>query len=451
MLEVELVCEQILALGAKVVALQIPGSLLKYAKESVEEIESRLKGQNVTIQVLADNNYSECCIDEITAAHVVACDLIVHYGHCCYSYPSRYTTFVVPPSSSTPVNASLSDGGVGGTNAVSVLSAKQVNKCQEFLLSKVKPGEDTRIFVSDYFQESIMELAKQLQNDQSTRCFSFGRTTPLMKSCCGRNGLFGRQFGDSFTESSVKNVIYIGQSTDRLLQLLCLKFFVASSIYAFDPLSFEEIECMPIVRKLSTKRSHLIERAKEADIIGILIGTLSVRGYRDAIDFSRKLIKLAGKKSYTFVVGKINVAKLANFAEIDAFVLIACPETSLNDHSEFFKPVFSVCELNYALNPEATWDGSFDLDFSSVVNKYSQQVDELIRVESVENFGKGDEKSTANGEIAVRSNMAVMPQTAASFLNSRSWRGLEMKLGESEVCTIEPGLSGIPMKYDNEF
>ena len=132
-------------------------------------------------------------------------------------------------------------------------------------------------------------------------------------------------------------------------------------------------------------------------------------------------------------------------------MLIACPETSLNDHSEFFKPVFSVCELNYALNPEATWDGSFDLDFSSVVNKYSQQVDELIRVESVENFGKGDEKSTANGEIAVRSNMAVMPQTAASFLNSRSWRGLEMKLGESEVCTIEPGLSGIPMKYDNEF
>ena len=186
----------------------------------------------------------------------------------------------------------------------------------------MKPGEDTRIFVSDYFQESIMELAKQLQNDQSTRCFSFGRTTPLMKSCCGRNGLFGRQFGDSFTESSVKNVIYIGQSTDRLLQLLCLKFFVASSIYAFDPLSFEEIECMPIVRKLSTKRSHLIERAKEADIIGILIGTLSVRGYRDAIDFSRKLIKLAGKKSYTFVVGKINVAKLANFAEIDVSVVV---------------------------------------------------------------------------------------------------------------------------------
>ena len=39
-----------------------------------------------------------------------------------------------------------------------------------------------------------------------------------------------------------------------------------------------------------------------------------------------ELIKSVGKKSYTFVVGKINVPKLANFQEIEAFVLVACPE-----------------------------------------------------------------------------------------------------------------------------
>ena len=32
---------------------------------------------------------------------------------------------------------------------------------------------------------------------------------------------------------------------------------------------------------------------------------------------------------YTFVVGKINPEKLANFMGIDVFVLIACPENSL--------------------------------------------------------------------------------------------------------------------------
>ena len=38
----------------------------------------------------------------------------------------------------------------------------------------------------------------------------------------------------------------------------------------------------------------------------------------------KSVIKAAGKRSYTFAVGKINVPKLANFADIDAFVVVAC-------------------------------------------------------------------------------------------------------------------------------
>ena len=34
---------------------------------------------------------------------------------------------------------------------------------------------------------------------------------------------------------------------------------------------------------------------------------------------------------YTIAVGKLNVAKMANFMEIDIFVLVACPENSLVD------------------------------------------------------------------------------------------------------------------------
>ena len=39
----------------------------------------------------------------------------------------------------------------------------------------------------------------------------------------------------------------------------------------------------------------------------------------------------SGRKYYTFIVGKINVPKLANFAEIDVFVYVACPENSTID------------------------------------------------------------------------------------------------------------------------
>ena len=45
----------------------------------------------------------------------------------------------------------------------------------------------------------------------------------------------------------------------------------------------------------------------------------------------RKLIASHHKKSYTVAVGKLNPAKLANFMEVECFVLIACPENTLID------------------------------------------------------------------------------------------------------------------------
>ena len=53
--------------------------------------------------------------------------------------------------------------------------------------------------------------------------------------------------------------------------------------------------------------------------------------YLDVIDRLKSLIRNAGRKYYTFVVGKVNEAKLANFPEVDVFVLVACEENSLFD------------------------------------------------------------------------------------------------------------------------
>lgn len=53
--------------------------------------------------------------------------------------------------------------------------------------------------------------------------------------------------------------------------------------------------------------------------------------YLPLISRIRKLLARAQKKSYTISVGKLNPSKLANFLEIECFVLIACPENSLID------------------------------------------------------------------------------------------------------------------------
>lgn len=97
-------------------------------------------------------------------------------------------------------------------------------------------------------------------------------------------------------------------------------------------------------------RYFLVQKAKDAETIGIVVGTLGVgklnannrnytnsnngdfvASYLNIIDHLKRIIRASGRKSYLFVMGKLNVAKMANFMEIDCYVLVSCPENSLID------------------------------------------------------------------------------------------------------------------------
>ena len=94
------------------------------------------------------------------------------------------------------------------------------------------------------------------------------------------------------------------------------------------------------------RRYAVVQKARDADVFGILVGTLGVgeqlhvvsiewgiethpASYLPLISHLRKMLAKARKKSYTISVGKLNPAKLANFLEIECFVLVACPENSV--------------------------------------------------------------------------------------------------------------------------
>ena len=115
------------------------------------------------------------------------------------------------------------------------------------------------------------------------------------------------------------------------------------------------------------KRYYLVERTKDANIVGIVVATLGVSDYISSINRLKEIIRLAGKKSYTFVMGKLNVAKLANFMEVDIYVIVACPENSLLDNSEFCRPVITPYELEIALNPDRDWTGEYTSDFRDLL------------------------------------------------------------------------------------
>lgn len=68
------------------------------------------------------------------------------------------------------------------------------------------------------------------------------------------------------------------------------------------------------------RRRFLIEKLKDARVVGIVVATLGIQEYLTAINTVKRILKQKNKKSYLLSVGKINPAKLANFPEVRSAV-----------------------------------------------------------------------------------------------------------------------------------
>lgn len=64
------------------------------------------------------------------------------------------------------------------------------------------------------------------------------------------------------------------------------------------------------------RRYFLVQKAKEAAVVGVLIGTLSAARRGPMLQAVVRLLKARGRKHYVFLMGKLNAAKLANFTEV---------------------------------------------------------------------------------------------------------------------------------------
>ena len=214
---------------------------------------------------------------------------------------------------------------------------------------------------------SDLQLPK---NKTETQTGENSETSGCQDNNCSPDWLVVTRCGRKLKISSDKKlenfcVFYIGGESLTLTNLMFN--FSKCQFYSYNPVTkISRKESMNINRSLM-KRYYLIEKAKDARIVGILVGTLGVSNYLNIFNRLKMLLKKAGKKTYSFIVGKINVAKLANFMEVDIFVLVACPENTLLDSSEFYQPVVTPYEMELACNPQREWTGDYVTDFSQLL------------------------------------------------------------------------------------
>lgn len=231
------------------------------------------------------------------------------------------------------------------------------------------------------------------------------------------------------------------------------------------PTKFIKID--PLSTNWMKRRNYYIEKCKDAQSLGIVVATLTAKGYLDVVKHIQKLAKFCGVRTYLISVGKVNPAKLANFLDIDCFVLIGCPENKLITSREFYKPLLSTFEVEVALNPvwrqrmperyfvefkEVLPNGKLFREFSEMtvnesdVSLVTGKVRLAKLTETCANgLEDGDESSDA---LLERDNLKMMEMESHSSFQNRSWTGLDPALGKDNPVRIVEGRSGIAMKYD---
>jgi len=268
-------------------------------------------------------------------------------------------------------------------------------------------------------------------------------------------------------------LLYIGGESLSLTNLLMTHS--SCDVYSYDPTTKTTRLESSRTNRLLMRRYAVVQKARDADVFGILVGTLGVASYLPLIRHIRSLLARSRKKSYTISVGKLNPSKLANFMEIECFVLVACPENSLIEAQakDFLRPIVTPYELEVALQAEQSWTGRYVLDFERLLAENSlsdtpplsaedpdQPVFSLVTgtYRHAKRYGVAqsepiNEESEGNSALILRNqegSLAKIDSAAGEFLQGRTYQGLEIRSGEDAPSVLEQGRSGIARGYRDD-
>ncbi|KAK9899095.1 diphthamide biosynthesis protein [Cystobasidium minutum MCA 4210] len=538
--EVERTVNEILRGGWTKICLQFPDELLHDSVPVFQAIRANLP-DNVELYVMADTTYGSCCVDEVAAQHVDA-DFVVHYGHACLSAPARLPVLYIFPKAPMDVEKAVNrlegqisdnkDALEGRTcflllcDVAYYYQLANVSKALQGRLPKnvtlvtsqidtdsflAQPAKSGRINTSTRTPQkgtngssscchgsAPNEQDKSCCNTDSTGCCSSQRQVPppppaqeagssqQQSSCRKYNLPAGRTFSEDVC------ILYIGPESLTLTNLLLTHS--STPVISYDPMNDSGRLESGRTNKLLMKRYGVVQKARDADVFGIVVGTLGIASYLPTLEYLRKLLKKHKKKSYTMAVGKLTPAKLGNFLEVETWVLVACGENSLVEgYKDFMKPIVTPWELEVALG-EREWitgggeKGQYTLDFQSVLHDSRKEdgTDSAEARKNVENedgnesddpdapvfstvtgqyryrrtYGsKEDVKDTATLDakvqaLAIRNQESALSTALSSaggeYLATRIYKGLDPRYGLDAPSVIEQGRSGIARQYEGD-
>ncbi|XP_076285886.1 diphthamide biosynthesis 2 isoform X1 [Lasioglossum baleicum] len=432
--EVEKCGKWIDACNLNKVCLQFPDSFLPDSVKIALNLENCI---NKKVYILGDTTCGSCCVDEITAQHINA-DGIIHFGHACLNPTARLPVFHVLPKKE-----------IDATNIINKFKSNFEDKSKKILffydVSYAHKIESIQGTLSPLYENLVFSLLNCTSNVEFTdikdnsSIVVLGRSFNLEKDC----------------DIKEYEAFYLGTGEKTFTTL-------AVTIPAKKWFYFENdnvIESQALNTPWLKRRRFLVEKLKDAKVVGIIVATLGIKDYLEILTLVKNILKQKNKKCYILSVGKINPMKLANFPEIDAFVMITCPENEVFDSREFLKPILTPYEVELAFNSSRELGTEYCMDFRQILPgginyldlKISTSADTSLITGELRNYNENVPCSDMMNALAIKdSGVVAIGKAGAEFLQNRSWKGLEQKLGKDAVHSAEIGRAGLPTSYDSE-
>jgi diphthamide biosynthesis protein 2 len=432
----------------------------------VDGLSISAEDNEIKLTILGDTSYGSCCVDEIAAEHVDA-DAVIHYGRSCLS-----------PTARLPVTHVFTDRDLNHGSAINAFKEAFQDHATRVIITADVP-----------FASHVASLEKELTQMGYSQVFAASILHDPSSAIPNRT-VPAEVAADASLLASW-HMFHISEPPTSLLLTLTSSM---ASIKVFPTNNDDSTSARAAVERstsaLLRRRYALVTSLSTVGVWGILINTLSVKNYLHMVEHVKQQITEAGKKSYLFVVGKINAAKVANFSEIGGWVVIGCWESSLIDSKDFYKPIITPFELQLALSPDSSrvWSGRWRSDFDSVLSASKEEgnINEGL-IDDVNGPSGSDEESEPpefdlrTGRYITKARPMGKPKSRASetingarisnaltkraggdvvsvngvaspaaqyLASNRTWRGLEVKYeDEEEGGILEEGRTGVARGY----
>ena len=293
------------------VAINGPDGILPKVQETASKIMKRF---GIPAYVLADTTWGSCDLNS-NGAKVLGAEILFHIGH--------------------TISMETFDDNVVMIDAFDDITFDKVTrKCIEILKGK------SVSLITDSQHLHQVDTVKEILTKEGIQV-KMGKGKGQLNDA----QVFGCEFYPAMeTKDEVDVNVFLGQSN---FHAVGIALATNKPTYLLDPYFNEVKEITEFAQKLQKKATLAIYKASEAETFGIIVGLKEGQLSKiTALKFKRELEK-EGKTVQLFALTDITNDRLRNLKGIDAFIQVACPRISTDNHFE--KPLLSTPQANALL------------------------------------------------------------------------------------------------------